>query len=218
MYIKGRNGLGMLLLTILLLTFVACGTGDAKDSQKETEQGSEISSQTEIPQKVEITDATDILTKVWEKYEVVDTDGNPYNDRFDLMGGHFETAVMNMPAKYDLTKTSDLELMYCVPSAVIPMIDDAATMVHLMRASTFTAGAYHVAETTDVQTVVDGVKQQILENYWLDGRPDKYLVLVVDDQYIISAIGDAEVVDNFESFLTEIYGSQVVVQIKENFK
>ncbi|MBP3677169.1 MAG: hypothetical protein J6I97_02360 [Agathobacter sp.] len=210
MFTIGRRVWVLLMAGVLMLSLCACGSNPAGNKENTQE--------TETEKEVEIADATDILTKVWNEYEAVDTDGNMYNDRFDVMGGHFESAVMNMPAKYDLTKTSDLELMYCVPETVIPMIDDAGTIVHLMKASTFTAGAYHVTDVANVKTVVEGIKTQTLENQWLGGFPDKHLIAIVDGQYVVSAVGTEEVVDNFEDMLEEVFGKQVSIQVKEDIR
>lgn len=210
MFTKGRRVWVLLLAGVLMLSLCACESNPAGNKENTQE--------TETEKEVEIADATDILTKVWNEYEAVDTDGNMYNDRFDVMGGHFESAVMNMPAKYDLTKTSDLELMYCVSETVIPMIDDAGTIVHLMKASTFTAGAYHVTDVANVKTVVEGIKTQTLENQWLGGFPDKHLIAIVDGQYVVSAVGTEEVVDNFEDMLEEVFGKQVSIQVKEDIR
>ena len=174
-----RKSLLLLLAGTMILSCVACGSNQTGNTENNKE--------TETEKKVEIADANDILTKVWDTYEIEDTDGNMYNDRFALMGGHFDSAVMDMPAKYDLTKTGDLELMYCVPQDVILMIDDAATMVHLMRASTFTAGAYHVTDVSNVKSVVEGIKTQTLGNQWLGGFPDRHIIAVIDEQYVVAA-------------------------------
>lgn len=207
MFTIGRRVWVLLLAGVLMLSVCACGSNQTGNKENTQE--------TETEKEVEIVDATDILTKVWNEYEAVDTDGNMYNDRFDVMGGHFESAVMNMPAKYDLTKTSDLALMYCVPETVIPMIDDAGTIVHLMKASTFTAGAYHVTDVANVKTVVEGIKTQTLGNQWLGGFPDKLVMVIINEQYIVSVYGAEEVVDNFEMVLSDIYGKQMQIITKE---
>lgn len=196
---------------LLVLGLVAC----AKLPTTDTESGKDTQIESESEKKVEIADANDILTKVWETYEVEDTDGNMYNDRFPIMGGHFESGVMDMPAKYDLTKTSDLELMYCVPEDVISYIDDASTMVHLMKANTFTAGAYHVADSSHLKSVVGGIKDQIHSNRWLDGFPDRYIIAVIDKQYVIAFLGTEEVVANFEKELKSIYGKMLSIEVNE---
>lgn len=191
-------------MMLLALTCTACGNNQQADAPE-----------TETEKIVAIADANNILNKVWDNYESVDTDGNMYNDKFSVMGGHFESAVMDMPGKYDLTKTSDLELMYCVPESVATMIDDAATVVHLMKASTFTAGAYHVADVANVQTVVEGIQKQTLENIWLGGFPEDLLIVKIDEQYVVTAVGAKEVVAAFYEELSEIYGKQVTVLVKE---
>lgn len=203
----------ILLVTGLLFTYTACGNKQQTDANA-TEFETEMETEVMIP----IADANNILNKVWDNYESVDTDGNMYNDKFSVMGGHFESAVMDMPGKYDLTQTSDLELMYCVPASVVSMIDDAATMVHLMKASTITVGAYHIADSANVQTVVEGIKQQTLGNQWLGGFPDDLVIVRIDDQYVVSIVGNAEVVDVFYEEMLEIYGKQVTVLVKESIR
>lgn len=208
MFTKGRKALLFLFAGAMILGCVACGnsqTGNTENSQMETES----------EKVIEIADANDILTKVWDTYEDVDSDGNMYNDKFAVMGGHFASAVMDKPAKYDLTKTSDLALMYCVPETAISMIDDAATVVHLMKASTFTAGAYHVKDVANVQTIADGIKTQTLENQWLGGFPDELLIVKVDEQYVVSVYGTTEVVENFKEALSAVYGKQVSILVEE---
>lgn len=202
-----RKSLLFLMTALMLLCLAGC----AKQPTSNTESGKE----TETEKKVEIADANDILTKVWDTYETEDTDGNMYNDRFAILGGHFQSAVINKPAKYDLTKVSDLEVMYCVPQNVSSMIDDAATMVHLMKASTFTAGAYHVTDASNVKDVVEGIKTQTLGNQWLGGFPDTHVIAVIDKQYVVAVFGNENVVANFEQVLKEVFGKQVVVEVKE---
>lgn len=208
---KNRKFLLFCIIGSLLLSLVACTNQPVSN----TENGKNTEVESESEKKVEIADANDILTKVWDTYEMEDSDGNMYNDRFSIMGGHFESSVMDMPAKYDLTEVSDLEVMYCVPQNVVSMIDDGATMVHLMRANTFTAGVYHVTEKTNVESVVKAIKTQLSEKRWLDGVPDRHVIGVIDDQYVIAFWGTEEVVANFEKELKSIYGKLLSIEINE---
>ena len=211
MYKMSKKCLAYLCIGVMLLGMTACGKSgneDSQNSQVDTQQNTQNTQETETETRIEIADANEILTEVWETYE----------EKFAIMGGHFDSAVMDKPAKYDLTKTSDLELMYCVPQTVIAQMDDAATMVHLMRASIFTAGAYHITDTANVKAAVDGIKQQILDNQWLDGFPDTYLIMVVDGQYVVAVIGDTQLVEHFESATIEIYGKQAAIWVKENIR
>lgn len=202
---SNKKSLLFLLTGLLLLCLVACTKQPTANTGNETE----------TEKIVEIADANDILTKVWDTYEAHDTDGNTYNNRFSILGGHYKSALVNKPAKYDLTKASDLEVTYCVPQDVVPMLDDAATMVHLMKASSFTAGAYHVTDVSNVKSVVEGIKTQTLGNQWLGGFPDRYFIAVVDEQYVVAAFGSGEVVAYFEQSLKDVFGQQVVVEVAE---
>lgn len=202
-----RKSLLFLLTGLLVLCLVGCTKQPANNTENVKES--------ETEKKVEIADANDILTKVWDTYEADDTDGNMYNDRFAIMGGHFQSAIIDKPAKYDLTKISDLEIMYCVPQDAASMIDDAATMVHLMKASTFTAGAYHVTDLSNVKSVVEEIKTKTLGNQWLGGFPDRHIIAVIDEQYIVTAFGNENVIENFEQALKEVFGKQVVIEVKE---
>lgn len=210
MYKKSKRYMVLLCVGLLLFGVTSCGKNGNEDiqnsqlgSQQSTQNSPETETETEV--KVEIADANDILAKVWETYD----------EQFAIMGGHFDTAVMDMPAKYDLTKTNDLELMYCVPQSASVQMDDAATMVHLMRASVFTAGAYHVTDVANVNVVADEIKQQIMSNQWLGGFPDEYFIAVVDDQYVVAVIGVTEVVDEFETALKDIYGKQAAILVND---
>lgn len=221
MYKMSKKHLVFLCVGVMLLSVTSCGKSQnegTQNSQTESQQDAQSTQETETETRIEIADANDILTKVWDTYEAEDSDGDIYNDKFAIMGGHFDTAVMDKPAKYDLTKTNDLELMYCVPQTAIVQIDDAATMVHLMRASTFTAGSYHVMDVANVKAVVDGIKQQIMGNQWLGGFPDEYMIVVVDGQYVVAMLGETEIVDNFATTLKSIYGKQAAIWVNENIR
>ena len=221
MYKMSKKYLVLLCIGALLLSMISCGKSEKEDTQtseSQTQQATEDTPETETETRIEIADANDILTKIWDTYEIEDSDDNIYNDKFEVMGGHFDSSVMDKPAKYDLTKTTDLELMYCVPQSTIEYMDDAATMVHFLRASVFTAGSYHVSDVAKVQTVADEIGQQMKSNQWLGGFPDEYLIALVDEQYVVAVLGVTEVVDNFETALKSIYGKQVTVLVNENIR
>lgn len=190
--------IAFLLVGIMVLGCAGCSDGSADGAGTENEKDTEV--------KIEITDANDILTKAWEKYEA---------NKFEIMGGHFESAAEGSPNTYDLSKKEDLEQMYCVPVDVSSMIHDAATMVDMMKASAFTAGAYHVADVENVQSVIDGIKAATLANDWQGNPPEILLIVTVSDNYVVSAFGDAEVVNVFKNALVSIYGNEVVVAEEE---
>lgn len=163
---------------------------------------------TEPQVKVEVADAKELLTKVWDIYGE--------DEKFFAMGGHYEAPVDNGPGTYDLTKVEDLMISFCIPTDAITMVDDAATIMHAMNANTFSAAAYHVADTANMQTIVDGIKEQTMNNQWMCGFPDKLIIVNVGDEYVVTAFGATDIVDNFEAKLSEVYGGAVNVSVEEN--
>ena len=193
----------------LALTMLLVGTGCGNSSVENTQESqvSEEIQETETEFHIEITDATEILTKTWEQYAV--------EERFTIMGGHFETAVIDMPAKYDLTQTTDLALMYCVPESQITMIDDAATMIDLYNAGRFMAGAYHVTDADGVKDFAAGIQTQILENQWHGEKPEKLLIVNIDAQYVVAVCGRETLVDEYKQKLEAVYQEMVIVMVQE---
>ena len=157
---------------------------------------------------VEVADTQELLTKVWDTYAE--------DEKFFAMGGHFEAPVDNGPGTYDLAKAEDLMISFCIPTDAIAMVDDAATIMHAMNANNFSAAAYHVTDSANMQTVVDGIKTQTMNNQWLCGFPEKLIIVTVGEDYLVTAFGSADIVDNFNAKLAEVYGNAVVVSVEEN--
>lgn len=187
-----KRFLTVVLAVVMVFGCVACGAGSKEETQT----------------PVEVTDATELLTKVWETYGE--------EEKFFVMGGHFEAPVDNEPGAYDLTKAEDLMISFCIPTDAIAMVDDAATIMHAMNANNFSAAAYHVTDAANMQTIIDGIKEQTMNNQWLCGFPEKLIVVMVGDEYLVSAFGAADIVDNFEGKLEEVYGDAVVISVEEN--
>ena len=165
---------------------------------------------------VTITDANEILTTIWAKFEDEDTDGNMYNDKFAVFGGHFETPIENAPGKYDVSKAEDLEFNLCVPQSAIARIDDAASMIHMMNANTFTAGAFHVKEAADVTTFVSEIKERTLGNQWMCGFPEQLLIITIGDNYVVSIFGNADTIKEFKAVLMAEYSDVAKAVVEES--
>ena len=192
----------LLLTGIMAIGCVACGKENT-DSKKENTT-------------VTITDANEILTTIWAKFEDEDTDGNMYNDKFAVFGGHFETPIENAPGKYDVSKAEDLEFNLCVPQSAIARIDDAASMIHMMNANTFTAGAFHVKEAADVTTFVSEIKERTLGNQWMCGFPEQLLIITIGDNYVVSIFGNADTIKEFKAVLMAEYSDVAKAVVEES--
>lgn len=184
-----------LILTagFLALSLAACG---AKQEEAKEETG------------VEIASAEELLTKTWEAI--------PEDKSFFVIGGDSEHFAEGKPGKIDLTKAEEngLENTMCYPLSAVEYVDDAASLIHGMVSNGFTAGAYHVTESSNVQTVADAVKEKIVTNRWMCGFPEEVTIASVGD-YVVSVFGYADNLDAFQTALTEVYGDAVTVLVDQ---
>lgn len=180
----------VLLVAMLAMCLAACG---GKDDNAGT---------------VEIADAAEILTTVWGAYEE--------DEMFPVGGGDSENMSMEGPAAFDVSKTEELEALLNFPAASADKIDDAASMMHMMNANTFTAGAYHVADAADVNAVVDAIKDKVMNNHWMCGFPETLVIVQVGDSYVVSAYGNGELIDNFKTKLLAAYEGAAEVLAEES--
>ena len=197
-----------LLVTALGLGCIACGMGQGNDTQNtqntqntqgnsQTESETESHTEEDTQIKLEITDANEILTKVWETYGE--------NEKFAAVGGHYNSYTDGGPSKYDITKVEDLEASFCIPQDAIAMIDDVATLQHGMNVNNFSAAAYHVTDVANMQTLIDDIKNMTMNNQWVCGFPERLVIITVGEEYVVTAFGSGDIVDNFKTKLLGLY-------------
>lgn len=211
--------LAMLLCGALLVGVAACGNANtgagsqtdtagestsAEDSNAADETGEDVAAsdtETDAEQQPEetigVSDAEELLTKVWNAYDE--------SELFPIGGGDYDHTVTDAPGKYDVTKTDDMDAVLGLPKASADMIDDAASIVHMMNANTFTAGAFHLTDAAKQQTLADALKDNIVGRQWVCGFPDTLIVASVGNEYIVSAFGNADNIEIFKTKLQEIY-------------
>lgn len=184
----------LLLAAVMMFTLFGCGSG--QDTSGES-QGSETSKYAE---------SLEVLDTVFQAYEE--------GDLFSVYGGDQENAVMDAPGKFDISKTEELKYTLGLPESQFSSIDDAASMVHLMNANTFTGAAYRLKDGTDMDAFADAVKTNILATQWVCGQPDTFIVISVDGKYVITAYGEAEIMETFKNnALSSLDGAQVITEV-----
>ena len=201
--------LAFLLAATLSIGCAACGMGRGDDTQntpntentsqseKDTTNNTENNTENNTQEQLQITDANEILTKVWETYGE--------NEKFAAVGGHYDSYKDGGPAKYDITKVEDLEASFCIPKESIAMVDDVATLQHGMNVNNFSAAAYHLVDSAKAQNLIDDVKNMTMNNQWLCGFPERLVIITVGEEYVVTAFGNGEIVDNFKDKLLGLY-------------
>ena len=186
-----KRTVAIVLSGLLMIGLIGCG--------KKAETPGDVTA----TETVNVTDATDLLTQVWNSYDDA--------DKFAIGGGDYNNMVMDAPGKFDVSMVEDLDAMLGLPQSCASMIDDAASVMHMMNANTFTAGAYHVADTANQQAVVDSLKENIMNRQWMCGFPDTLIVAKVGSEYVVSAFGNAEIIENFKNKLSETFSLTDIV-------
>ncbi len=178
------------LAVVAVFSFAACNKDTAGNNTETT---------TEAP-AVSITDSSELLTKVWSAYTAEATE----DEMFPAMGGDVDNFESNEPgAKFDIAHEGFTSMMV-FPADAVSQIDDAAAIIHMMNANTFTAGAFRTVEGTDIVALTESIKANIQGNHWMCGFPEKLVIFTIDG-YVVSAFGNAGLIDNFSAKVTAIY-------------
>lgn len=175
------------LAALMLVGMVACGGGE----QMGTSFGVES--------------ATALLEQTWAKYAD--------DEKFAIMGGDYDNNVADAPAKFNHENAEYMDSMLAIPADAAAMVDDAASMIHMMNANTFTAGAFHLADLSNEDAFVNAVKESIMNRQWICGFPEKMVIISDGSGYVVTAFGNGEAVDNFKAKLTDMGGT---VSVEEN--
>ena len=176
-----KKFISLVLAAALAFSLVACGSKtDDKGDQPYTPAS-----------------ALDLLEKVWSTYTE--------DEKFPTSGGDYSEANSkeDAPGVYDLSDRAAVDSALGLPET--SKVDQAASLVHMMNANTFTAAAYHC--TDDPAALATQLRDNIQQRQWMCGFPDKVAVAVVGE-YVVSVFGAEDLVDNFMSHLNGIYGVQ----------
>ncbi|MBE5944332.1 MAG: hypothetical protein E7258_05375 [Lachnospiraceae bacterium] len=178
-----------LLCLVMMFAFVGCGKEEKKNEKTE--------------ESVQITDSLEILTTVWNSYGE--------NEKFAIAGSDYNNSVMDAPGAFDVSDAESLDAILGVPADKTTMIDGAASIMHMMNANTFTAGAYHLADSASMDDFTAGLKDNIMNRQWMCGFPDTLIIVSIGNEYVVSAFGAADVIDTFKAKLTTSYPMAEIV-------
>ena len=169
----------LLLAALLVLSLAACGSKNNNSGDKPATP----------------TSALNILETVWNTYGE--------DEKFAVVGGDFSGANTreDAPGVFDLKDRALVDSELGLPETAA--VDEAASLVHMMNANTFTAAAYHA--TGDTAELAKALRDNIMQRQWMCGFPDKLVVAEVGE-YVVTVFGADELVDTFMTHLNGIYG------------
>lgn len=169
------------LAMLLVLSLAACGGKNSGTS--------------------DVSDALTLLNTVWATYSE--------EEKFPVTGGDYDHPVDDAPGAFDISNADNMDYMLGFPGPSVANLVDAASLMHMMNANTFTCGAFHVTSKDDVETVASDLRDAIQSKQWMCGFPDK-LVIFTYDQYVVSLYGDEELVNTFRDKFTATYSDSTI--------
>ncbi|MBQ6720326.1 MAG: hypothetical protein IJN20_08275 [Oscillospiraceae bacterium] len=172
----------MMVMAMLLTLFAGCG----KSEPEATDPAQELPAS-----------ALEILETVWAAY------GD--DEKFPVAGGNIEAGIMDAPGNYDLAYAENMTWNLLVPAEQIANITEAASMIHMMNANTFTCGVFKLADGVKAADFGAAMQSAIQGNQWMCGFPDKLLIQSFGDTYVLAAFGVNDAMTPFETHLQAAY-------------
>ena len=141
--------------------------------------------------------ALEVLENVWALY------GD--DEKFAVVGGNMEANIMDKPGNYDMAYAENLSWNLLIPEAEVANVDEAASMIHMMNANTFTSGVVHLKTGVDVKTFAETMKTTILGNQWMCGFPERVVIADMGGNYVLIAFGINDAMTPFCNKLAAAY-------------
>lgn len=175
--------ISVILALTLAVSLAACGGNAAQETEGVSAQ--------EMPAS-----ALEILETVWAEYAE--------EEKFPVIGGSMAAPVDGAPGSYDLAD-ENITYSLLIPAEQLANVTEAASMIHMMNANTFTCAAFKLAEGVTAADFGAAMKDAVLGNQWMCGFPDTLLIRAFGDSYVVMAFGVNDAMTPFESHLSAAY-------------
>lgn len=176
-----------LICAVLALTFAlglaACGGNAAEET-------------TGVPAQEMPASALEILETIWADYAE--------EEKFSVIGGSMAAPVDNAPGSYDLID-ENITYSLLIPADQLANVTEAASMIHMMNANTFTCAAFKLAGGVSAADFGAAMQEAIQNNQWICGFPDSLLIRNFGDAYVVVAFGVNDAMTPFEAHFSAVY-------------
>ena len=164
---------------ILALTMVFAMTACGKTAQNSND----------VPAQTAPASALEILESAWAEYAE--------DEKFAVIGGSMAAPVDGAPGTYDLAD-ENITYSLLIPAEQLANVTEAASMIHMMNANTFTAAVYKLADGVKAADFGAAMKEAVMGNQWMCGFPDKLLISAYGDVYVLVAFGVNDAMGPFQ--------------------
>lgn len=174
----------LFLALTMVFSLVACGGNSAEETEG-------------VPAQEMPASALEILENVWAEYGE--------DEKFPIIGGNIEANIMDAPGAVDMAYAGHLNWNLLVPEDKTADVAEAASMIHMMNANTFTGAAYKLADGVTAADFGAAMKEAVLNNQWLCGFPERLLIRGFGDSYVVVAFGVNDAMTPFDTHLSAAY-------------
>ncbi len=140
--------------------------------------------------------ALEILETVWNAYGE--------EEKFSVYGGSIAASVNGAPGNFDLAD-ENISYNLLIPAEQLTNVTEAASMIHMMNANTFTCAAYKLAEGVTAADFAAAMEAAVMGNQWMCGFPEELVITAFGDAYVVVAFGVADVMTTYKTNLAEVY-------------
>ena len=188
-----KKFVSMIMALAMVLSLAACGANG----------GSETAAPETTAPVVKVESALEVLETIWANYGE--------DEKFAIIGGNPEAMYMDGPGNWDMTYAETMSYNLLVPADQLASVAEAASMIHMMNANTFTCGVFKLTEGTDVKAFADTMEAAVQGNMWMCGFPETLVIAVVGGEYVLMAFGINDAMNPFQTHLAEAYADAEIL-------
>ena len=181
----------LLLALTMVLSLAACGNTNTTPDNTDNAAAN-------VPAS-----ALEILEKIWADYSE--------DEMFPVIGGNMESPVDGAPGNYDMAYAENMPYNLLIPADQLANITEAASMIHMMNANTFTAGVFHLAEGVAAADFAATMQSAVQNNRWMCGFPETLVIAAIGGEYVLVAFGINDAMNPFQTHLTAAYADAEVL-------
>jgi len=205
----------LLLVSILILTSLAgCRQMDPADTTPSTQPTQTPTVPSTAPTQSPTegtgnlqgnakTQSARILANIWGAYAD--------SERFAVYGGAVENSVADGPGDLDMMNADELTSRYLLPEAHLAQVEEGASLVHMMNNNIFTAVVFKLTDAAETKTVAKALRDNVQNNRWICGQPDKLLIADMDDDQLLMVFASADAMATFRTHMNTVYADADVL-------
>ena len=162
----------------------------------------EAAPEVEAPAAPTTNSSVEILNAIWGAYGE--------DEKFAIYGGNMEDAVMDAPGVFNMAYAEGMTFNLLVPADQIANVAEAASMIHMMNANTFTCGVFRLADGVAAADFAAAMEAAVMGNMWMCGFPET-LVIAEIDGHVLVAFGINDAMNPFQTHLAEAFAGATIL-------